>query len=157
MNKMKLAWVLIISGFMMACGGKGGVPSDVLPQEKMQAVMWDMIRSGDFLNNFVFYRDTGVNKVAETRKWQDKIFEMHGITREQFKRSYTYYQQQPLMMKTMMDSISKIKVEPVAEDPQPETPSSSGDSLNKKGDSLRVPRNSRFRQLQVGKKLAGQK
>jgi hypothetical protein len=104
----------------MACSDKNKLPKDVLPQPKMQAVMWDMIRAGDFLNNYVFYRDTSVDKIAETRKWNEKIFQIHKITRDQFDKSYAYYRQHPQLMKAVMDSISKTKVEDIVTQPTPE-------------------------------------
>lgn len=111
MKKLSFALLLLLAG-ITACSDKNKLPKDVLPQPKMKAVMWDMIRAGDFLNNNVFYRDTGVDKIAESQKWNEKIFQIHHITREQFNKSYDYYQRHPQLMKAVMDSISKIKVEP---------------------------------------------
>lgn len=107
----KLSFLLVLLAGIIACSDKNKLPKDVLPQPKMQAVMWDMIRAGDFLNNYVFYRDTSVDKIAESQKWNEKIFQIHHITREQFNKSYDYYQRHPQLMKAVMDSISKIKVE----------------------------------------------
>jgi hypothetical protein len=136
MKKMSFALILL-AGFL-SCTDKNKLPDDVLPQRKMQAVMWDMIRAGDFLNNYVLYRDTTIDKIAESQKWHEKVFSIHQITREQFDKSYAYYRTHPQLMKAVMDSISKIKVEtppvPVA------APLSSPDSLKKRLDSLKQVR-----------------
>ncbi|TXJ22543.1 MAG: DUF4296 domain-containing protein [Chitinophagaceae bacterium] len=119
MKKLSFPLLLLLTG-IMACSDKNKLPKDVLPQPKMQAVMWDMIRAGDFLNNYVFYRDTSVDKIAETQKWNEKIFRIHKITRDQFDKSYAYYRQHPQLMKAVMDSISKTKVEDIVTQPTPE-------------------------------------
>jgi len=133
MKKLSFSLLLLLAG-IMACSDKNKLPKDVLPQPKMQAVMWDMIRAGDFLNNYVFYRDTSVDKIAESQKWNEKIFQIHHITREQFDKSYTYYRQHPQLMKAVMDSISKTKVEDVTAQPaaQPATPSLQDTAAGKK-------------------------
>ncbi|HEX2846214.1 MAG TPA: DUF4296 domain-containing protein [Chitinophagaceae bacterium] len=138
MKKLSFPLLLLLTG-IMACSDKNKLPKDVLPQPKMQAVMWDMIRAGDFLNNYVFYRDTSVDKIAETQKWNEKIFQIHKITREQFDKSYAYYRQHPQLMKAVMDSISKTKVEDVVTQPTPEPVVSSVDTAagKRKLDSLK--------------------
>jgi hypothetical protein len=119
-----------------ACTDKNKLPKDVLPQPKMQAVMWDLMRAGDFLNNYVLYRDTGVDKISESQKWNEKVFRIHRITREQFDKSYAYYRTHPQLMKAVMDSISKTKVE-APPPPAPSSPVLSPDSLKKRMDSLK--------------------
>ena len=80
--------------------------------------MWDMIRAGEFLNGFVFYKDTTVDKVAESQKWYDKIYQLHKITKSGFDKSYTYYQAHPVLMKELLDSLSKkqVPVKPATQD-----------------------------------------
>lgn len=145
MKKLIVPLLLLVG--ILACADKNKLPKDVLPQPKMQAVMWDLIRAGDFLNNYVLFRDTGVDKVAESQKWNEKVFRIHNITREQFDKSYAYYRAHPQLMKAVMDSISKIKVE-VPPAPVPSPPVLSPDSLKKRMDSLKqlrkINRLSRF-------------
>ncbi len=90
--------------------------------------MWDMIRADQFLANFVFIRDTFVNKVAESHRLYDNIFSIHQVTEEEFRRSYEYYSTRPQLMKSLMDSVVLIKpaipennpAEPLIE-PKPDT------------------------------------
>ncbi|RYG47569.1 MAG: DUF4296 domain-containing protein [Chitinophagaceae bacterium] len=142
--KRQLFFLLVLLGLITACSDKNKLPKDVLSHAKMQAVMWDMIRAGDFLNTYVILRDTSVDKIAETQKWNEKIFQIHKITRDQFNNSYRYYQQHPQLMKAVMDSISKTVVEP----PKPQTPSLTRDSIQKKLDSLKLKKKEgRFNRL----------
>ena len=130
--------ILVVAALLASCSDKNKLPENVLPHAKMQAVMWDIIRANDYLNNYVFYKDPATDKLAESEKWNNKVFEFHKITRQQFKISYEYYQQHPLLMKALMDSIGKIKVE----EKRPETAKPVVDStrkpdlIRKKMDSL---------------------
>ena len=82
------------------------VPDDVLEPEKMEAVVWDMIQTGEFLNGFVLFRDTFYNNVQESRRWYDKVYELHQISQEDFIRSYEYYKNHPKLMKRVFDSLA---------------------------------------------------
>ncbi len=69
--------------------------------------MWDMIRTGEFLDGFVLNKDSTLNKTAQSLKWYDKIYQVHGISKDQFIRSYYYYQAHPVLMKRILDSLGK--------------------------------------------------
>jgi uncharacterized protein YcfL len=103
----KLVVVFISSLVLIACSGKKKVPEGVLPVPKMQEVLWDMIKAGEFLNNFVIFKDTTINRASESQKWYDKVYEVHKISKEQFDKSYAFYQAHPEMMKEMLDSLAK--------------------------------------------------
>ena len=47
---MKLFLILLLLPFVFACSNKNDLPEGILPPPKMQEVMWDMIRAGEFLN-----------------------------------------------------------------------------------------------------------
>ena len=108
----------LILSFLLSCSDKNKLPEGVLPKQKMQEVLWDMIRAGEFLNGFVFYKDTAVDKVAESQKWYNKIYQLHKITKSGFDKSYTYYQAHPVLMKELLDSLSKkqVPVKPATQD-----------------------------------------
>lgn len=108
------------------------MPKEVLPKKKMQEVMWDMIRAGEFLNSFV-YKDTSIDKVAESQKWYSKIYQLHKITKTDFDKSYAYYEAHPVLMKELLDSLSKKQVQPKIPPGQGAQPK---DSLNKKDSSI---------------------
>lgn len=145
--------LMMIFGLLQACSDKKKMPADILPQPKMQAVMWDLIRGADFLNNYVFFKGDPVDQVAESEKWNRKILAMHKVSKEQFDKSYAYYQQHPMLMKAVMDSIAKIRVE------QPVKPPAA-DSVAKVDTSVKKPKadtmNLRNR-LNRMRKLAGEK
>jgi len=114
----KLFLILSILSLLFSCSDKNKLPKGVLPKQKMQEVMWDMIRTGEFLNGFVLYKDTAIDKVAESQKWYNKVYQLHKITKTDFDKSYAYYQGHPVLMKEILDSLSKkqVPVKPAIQD-----------------------------------------
>ena len=92
--------------FLFSCTDKNKIPEDILPKEKMQAVLWSMISAGEFLNAYILNKDS-VDKVAESSKIYGQVFQVHHITKEEFDKSYLYYREHPDLMKVVLDSLSK--------------------------------------------------
>jgi hypothetical protein len=90
---------------LLSCSNKDKIPKDILPAEKMQAVLWSMINAGEFLNGYVL-KDTS-NRTAESLKVYGEVLQLHRISKEQFDKSYSYYRQHPELMKVILDSLSK--------------------------------------------------
>ncbi len=74
--------------------------------------MWDMARAGEFLNGYVLHRDTSMDKAAESQKWHSKIYQIHKITEADFDRSYAWYEDHPVLMKELLDSLSSKQPPP---------------------------------------------
>ncbi len=108
---MRISFV-IIAGifFLMGCKDKKESSSVILSKAKMQAVMWDMVRSSEFLNGFVLFKDTAIDKTARSHKWHEKIFQMHEITKEEFEKSYAYYENHPGLMRDILDTLSRKQI-----------------------------------------------
>ncbi|MEQ1677407.1 MAG: DUF4296 domain-containing protein [Chitinophagaceae bacterium] len=123
--------LLIITG----CKSKDSVPGDVLPPAKMQALLWDMMRADQFLTEYVLNKDTAKKKDEESIKLYEQILGFHQITKEEFQKSFDYYQFHPGQLKVILDSISKRKFEPPAmrladsSDHVPSAPAGHPDSL----------------------------
>jgi hypothetical protein len=94
--------VMLVAG----CGNKNGVPSGIIPQQKMQLVLWDMMRADQFLADYVLNRDTSLKKETESFKLYQQVFAIHKISKDEFQRSLSYYTEHPLLFKAIMDSIS---------------------------------------------------
>jgi predicted type IV restriction endonuclease len=71
--------------------------------------MWDLIRSGEFLEAFVIYKDTSADNTSPGVAWYRQVYSMHNITEEQFRKSYAYYKAHPQLMKDVLDSLTKMK------------------------------------------------
>lgn len=103
--------IIIFSFIVTGCKNKNSIPREIIPQKKMQEVLWDMMRADQFLNDYILNKDTSLDKAEERLKIYNKVFSIHQISREKFNKSFTYYKSHPSLFKVMMDSISQPKIE----------------------------------------------
>jgi hypothetical protein len=103
----KLLFPFFVFFFAISCTNKKKIPKDILQQQKMQAVLWDMISAGEFLSTFVLNKDSLVNKDSTSLKIYGQVFQVHRITKEQFEKSYSYYRDHPELIKEIVDSLNK--------------------------------------------------
>lgn len=99
--------ILFALFFISSCSGKNRIPSDVLSRDEMQTVLWDMIRADQFLQNYVFIKDTSVKKKEESISLYKQVLSIHGISKEKFEKSFAYYKSNPQLIQSIMDSLSQ--------------------------------------------------
>lgn len=104
----KLCFLLYFFIFLIpfSCSDRMKIPKGVLPRDKMEQVLWDMISAGEFLNSYTAGNDS-IDKLSESAKLYGKVLKMHNVTLEEFNKSYSYYQLHPELMKSVLDSLSK--------------------------------------------------
>lgn len=95
---------LSIVFFMYSCGGKNS-GGNILPTARMQEVMWDIFLADAFTQKYL-KTDSSKADLTKNAALQQKIFELHKITREDFYTSYAYYNSHPDIMRVMLDSIT---------------------------------------------------
>jgi len=100
--KFFLFIILIISNF--ACIRDNKVPKDVIPQNQMRAIMWDLMRADAYVSDFVM-KDSTRDKKTESAKLYEKIFDIHVTSQEAFKKSLAFYQNRPDLFKVISDSL----------------------------------------------------
>ncbi len=124
---MRTGLLIIFCLFIITgCKNKNRIPADIIPQKKMQAILWDMMRADQFLGDFVLNKDSGLDKRAESIKLYGQVFAIHQISKEQFGESFSFYKTHPALFKVIMDSLSIPKTEAPAEMIKQPVP---GDSL----------------------------
>ena len=89
---------------LVSCTDKDKIPSDVLSKSKMQQVVWDMMQAERY--SATFLKDTTKNTKAETFKLYAQVFAIHGITKDQFIKSYKFYMSRPDISRVMFDSLA---------------------------------------------------
>src|SRR6185436_1391285 len=94
--------ILIILSF--GCIRNNKVPKDVIPQNQMRKIMWDLMRADTYVTDFIM-KDSIRDKKAESAKLYEKIFEIHATTQETFKKSLAFYQSRPDLFKVVSDSL----------------------------------------------------
>jgi hypothetical protein len=98
-----LMGVLIIIG----CGNKNTIPPDVITPQKMQPILWDMMRADQFLSDYVFSRDSAIKKDSASIAYYSQVFAFHKVSKEAFQHSFSFYKNHPGFLKVIMDSLSK--------------------------------------------------
>ncbi len=132
MKKLFFVWVAVS---VLACSGGDAVPKGILPKQKMQAVLWDLLKTGEYFDGFVFNQDTtGMDRNAKVREWYDNVYRLHQVSRRDFEKSYAYYRSHPALMKEVLDSINKKQATPPPPPPvapAPAAPAPTADTLKK--------------------------
>jgi hypothetical protein len=89
---------------LIACSSSTELPSNILPQEKMKQVLFDMIRADEYINNYVV-KDSTKNITKERSLIYEKVFTLHKTNHKEFYESYRYYQLHPDKQKELFDSL----------------------------------------------------
>ena len=100
--------ILYASLLLAGCKSKDYIPNSVLPQLKMKAVLWDMIRADQYLADFVLNKDSALNRKTESIQLYQQVFTIHHISKEEFRHSFSFYRSHPALLKIIMDSLSVI-------------------------------------------------
>ena len=80
------------------------IPKDVLPQNEMRKIMWDLMRADAYVSTFII-KDSTKNQKTESAILYEKIFDIHSTTQEAFKKSLAFYQDRPDLFKAISDSL----------------------------------------------------
>jgi hypothetical protein len=89
---------------LVSCTDKDKVPAGVLPKDKMEKVLWDMIQAERYRETFV--HDSALDLKKETFKLYAQVFAIHQITKEEFIKSYKFYMSRPDISRIMFDSLA---------------------------------------------------
>ena len=94
--------------FIISCQNKNDIPTGILKPDKMQAILWDVIKADAFTTEFI-KKDSAKNTENENLKLQQQIFAIHHVSKENFYKSYNYYKTQTPVLKTILDSMMNGK------------------------------------------------
>jgi hypothetical protein len=100
-----MRWIslVILICLFVACKSPNKIPDNIIGIDKMKLIVWDMIRAGAFSENkFGKYPDTLKIKTIEMLQ---QVFAIHGISKDEFYKSYRYYEEHPDKNKILMDSV----------------------------------------------------
>ncbi|HEY6976500.1 MAG TPA: DUF4296 domain-containing protein [Chitinophagaceae bacterium] len=100
---MRLTLFVMLICLFAACRSPNKMPNDIIGIDKMKLIVWDMIRAGALSENkFGRYPDS--LKMKSIQMFQ-QVFAVHGITKDEFYKSYRYYEAHPDKNKILMDSV----------------------------------------------------
>jgi hypothetical protein len=89
----------------MACS-QTEVPKDVLSQKEMEAVLWDVLLA-DQTAEFYIQGDSSINALEKHTDLYQQVFQIHKISKEDFKESLRFYESHPKLLKPVFDSLQK--------------------------------------------------
>jgi hypothetical protein len=93
--------VLACLNLLSACTEK----SPIIEPAKMQSILWDVIQLEAY-SQLIIAPDTVKMDVKKNALLQKKIFLLHGVSKEQYFKSYQFYSTHPEMMRIILDSIT---------------------------------------------------
>ena len=80
------------------------LPKDIIPQNEMRKIMWDLMRADAYVATFIM-KDSTRNQKTESAILYEKIFDIHSTSREAFKKSLAFYESRPDLFKAISDSL----------------------------------------------------
>jgi len=92
--------------FFLGCSGRNDVPSGIIPRDKMEKILWDLVQADQYYREYIARDSSNKNVKAERYKLYEQIFQMYKISRSTFEGSFDYYSQHPSLMKDVFDSLS---------------------------------------------------
>lgn len=100
---MRKVVYICLSLILLACSQRP-VPKGVLASDKMEKVVYDILKVDEYLNNFAL-KDTTVSIKKKRSIFYEQVFKLHNTNRKEFYSSYKYYQQHPDIQKILFDSL----------------------------------------------------
>lgn len=139
--KKLLIVISVLFLYASSCRSKEEIPADIIPKDKMEALLWDMIRADQFLTSYVFNKDTSVDQNTHSIQLYQQVLTLHNTTRDDFEKSFSFYKSHPELLKQVLDSLNKPRRDIATEEKAVDTAVSSfsTDSILKRRDSVRVP------------------
>lgn len=106
MRRMIVGLLAVFCMILVGCSDKKSVPSGLLPREKMEIVLWDMIQADQYAT--VLAKDSSAHIAdlkTERLRLYDQVFRLHDISRDKFQKSYRYYTDHPELSQDLFDSV----------------------------------------------------
>jgi hypothetical protein len=100
---MRLIALIIISSLLFSCSSS--VPRGIIGPDEMKQIVFDLIRADQFIDNYVT-KDTTANVKERRITLYEQVFAIYKVSKEEFYKSYAYYQQHPDKNKVLFDSLN---------------------------------------------------
>jgi hypothetical protein len=118
---MRIYIFFLLALFIFSCKQDNDVPKNIIQQDRMQELLWDMARADAFIAGFAGKDDSSFNRIKETVTLYRQIFQLHNTDREKFNKSLEWYQQHPRVLKPILDTLQNRRREIMQERSKPPT------------------------------------
>src|SRR5882757_1147900 len=102
---MRIVAGLLAMLLVAGCSDKDKVPSGIIPREQMEKILWDMVQADQYSSLYLVKDSARINVKTETQKLYQEVFRLHQISREEFRKSFQYYQEHPDLTRSVFDSL----------------------------------------------------
>ncbi|HVV04301.1 MAG TPA: DUF4296 domain-containing protein [Puia sp.] len=102
---MRVIAGLLCIVLIVGCSEKDSIPSGVLGKEEMGSILWDMMQADQYASSYLIKDTAKVNLKMETLKLYEEVFRLHKTTREEFRKSFQFYQDHPDITRVLFDSL----------------------------------------------------
>jgi hypothetical protein len=99
--------LLLLLMVLMGCASNDGVPGNIIPKDRMENILWDMIQADQFSSQYLIKDSARINVKKETVKLYAEVLKIHNISKEEFRNSFQYYLGRPDIEKKMLDTLSE--------------------------------------------------
>jgi hypothetical protein len=102
---MKRCLIYIVLIFLVtACTIKDKkIPEDIMPVNKMKLIVWDLIQAGAYASSLK-EKDTSIKNINTA--YLAEVLKLHNVNKNDFFKSFNFYQQHPTLNKELFDSVS---------------------------------------------------
>jgi hypothetical protein len=101
---MRITVLIILLVMALSCGS-GKIPEGVLPPEKMEEVLTDVLLAESFAESYLIVDTTRKLKQYYAQEL-DRVIAVHKVTQKQLLASIDYYKTQPDKFKVIIDSVN---------------------------------------------------
>lgn len=102
----RIKYFIVFSFLFMACSNENEIPKNVIQPKKMIPIMWDLTKAETFWENRK-YRDSTLTKDSLYHLY-NRVFSLHKISKDQFYKSFTWYQKHPASNRALLDSMNNM-------------------------------------------------
>ncbi len=96
--------MIVLIAASLSCNNKANVPAGIIAVDKMTSILGDMMLADNYANEFIVL-DSLQTRKEENAKFYAQIFSIYGTDRQQFVKSYKYYEGEPATLKLIYDSL----------------------------------------------------
>jgi hypothetical protein len=97
---------ILLAVMLLSCTDKKSVPNDIIPKQRMEKIIWEMIEADKFISQYL-KKDSAIKNIKlESLKLYDKVFQVNGISKLEFEKSFRYYLNRPDLLKSLFDSLA---------------------------------------------------
>lgn len=100
------ARLLIVLCVFSSCVGKLRIPDNVIKPQKMENILRDIIKA-DALAQELSQRDSTKDLRTINIEMYNSIFAIYSVTSAEFDSSYKFYERNPSLLLTMIDSLNQ--------------------------------------------------